>query len=373
MSLKIKFTDTGKAALINPANIGTNALNITTIKVGTASYDPDGTEVDLQAPIKFLNTFGGETVANDIIHVTIRDDSSDTYNIGEIGLFSGDSTLMGVISSVINPIITQKGMNDVLLLSADAAITEVDVTNLTFGGTEFIYSPATPNNAGIIEVADQAEVDAGIRNKAIDAYELQQLINRRLTPSLTENDPTKFAAAKAVYDLKQAINNINSLLTSDESTLDSLQEIVDYIQINKNDLESLNIAAISGLQTALDAKSNSHSHPYAATVHGHTISDVAGLQAALNSAGDDLSVATTVWSGSTSGGVNISAHGPGLYSIFIGGGYWCVSIYIENMTDQFYECGSTDPGMNIIVNTGVVTSSSTLSQAETIKEIKKVG
>jgi hypothetical protein len=253
MSLKIKFTDTGKAALINPANIGTNALNITTIKVGTASYDPDGTEVDLQAPIKSLNTFGGETVANDIIHVTIRDDSSDTYNIGEIGLFSGDGTLMGVISSVVNPIITQKGMNDVLLLSADAAITEVDISNLTFGGTEFIYSPATPNNAGIIEVADQAEVDAGTPNKAVDAYELKQLLTRRLTDSLNDPSSSKIASAKAAYDLNSIVNQILSLISSDETTLDNLQEIVDFIQLNRSDLDSLSVSAIAGLQATLNS------------------------------------------------------------------------------------------------------------------------
>lgn len=53
--------------------------------------------------------------------------------------------------------------------------------------------------------------------------------------------------------LKGLIDQINTLLSSDENTLDSIQEIVDYIQINKSDLENLNIAAIAGLQAALDS------------------------------------------------------------------------------------------------------------------------
>lgn len=274
MSLNIKFTTAGKAALVNPANIGTSALDITHIELGSATYNPNGNETNLQAAFKTLSTFGADTVADNVIHVTIRDDSSDTYDLGEIGLRSGTGVLMGVISTAGN-IITQKGINDVLLLSADATITEVDISNLTFGGTEFIYSPATKTRAGILELADETEINAGSPNKAVDAYELQQLLTRRLTASLTDPSTTKMAAAKAVYDLNTAINNINTLLVSDETTLDTLQEIVNFIELNRSDLDSLTIASIAGLQIALNGKSN--------TGHGHTVADVTGLQTALSS------------------------------------------------------------------------------------------
>ena len=54
--------------------------------------------------------------------------------------------------------------------------------------------------------------------------------------------------------LKDAIDNINTLLTSNEASLDTLQEIVDFIETNKATLDSLGISNISGLQTALNAK-----------------------------------------------------------------------------------------------------------------------
>lgn len=61
------------------------------------------------------------------------------------------------------------------------------------------------------------------------------------------------SAAQAVV-LKGLIDNINTLLSSDESTLDDLQEVVDFIQLNRSDLDALGISGITGLQAALDGK-----------------------------------------------------------------------------------------------------------------------
>jgi hypothetical protein len=54
--------------------------------------------------------------------------------------------------------------------------------------------------------------------------------------------------------LKEEIDNINLLLSSDDLTLDQLQEVVDFIKLNKSELDSLGISNILGLQTALDNK-----------------------------------------------------------------------------------------------------------------------
>lgn len=57
--------------------------------------------------------------------------------------------------------------------------------------------------------------------------------------------------------LKSLIDTINTLLSSDDTTLDELQEIVEYIKLNRADLDTLSIDSIAGLQAALDAKANS--------------------------------------------------------------------------------------------------------------------
>ena len=54
--------------------------------------------------------------------------------------------------------------------------------------------------------------------------------------------------------LKDAVDAINVLLTSDETDLDTLQEIVDFIETNKETLDTLGIGNIAGLQDALDDK-----------------------------------------------------------------------------------------------------------------------
>ena len=54
--------------------------------------------------------------------------------------------------------------------------------------------------------------------------------------------------------LKQYIDGINTILTSDTLDLNSLQEVVDFIEANKETLDTLTISNIAGLQTALDSK-----------------------------------------------------------------------------------------------------------------------
>lgn len=56
--------------------------------------------------------------------------------------------------------------------------------------------------------------------------------------------------------LKDLIDTINTLLTSDNVDLDTLQEVVDYIETNRGTLDALGISNITGLQAALDLKQN---------------------------------------------------------------------------------------------------------------------
>lgn len=55
-------------------------------------------------------------------------------------------------------------------------------------------------------------------------------------------------------DFNNFKNEVEALLVSNDLTLDELQEIVDFIKLNRADLDNLGISSISGLQTALDKK-----------------------------------------------------------------------------------------------------------------------
>jgi len=62
-------------------------------------------------------------------------------------------------------------------------------------------------------------------------------------------------------DLITSINNINTLLTANDTTLDELQEVINFIKQNKSDLDNLSVSNIAGLQLSLNDKSDtSHTH-----------------------------------------------------------------------------------------------------------------
>lgn len=72
--------------------------------------------------------------------------------------------------------------------------------------------------------------------------------------NLTSSSTNTPLSAKQGMVLKGLIDSINTLLSSDTTTLNEMQEIVDYIKLNRADLDALSIASIGGLQSALDGK-----------------------------------------------------------------------------------------------------------------------
>ena len=75
-----------------------------------------------------------------------------------------------------------------------------------------------------------------------------------LADNLTETVTGKALDAHQGKVLKDMIDAINTLLSSDDTSLDELQEIVTYIKQNKTELENLSVGNIAGLQDALDSK-----------------------------------------------------------------------------------------------------------------------
>ncbi|KVE72078.1 hypothetical protein [Burkholderia vietnamiensis] len=155
----IYITDAGRAALVAPGNTGTNAHQVTQIGLATAAFvfKPDMTE--LPSELKRITTFGGDTVANDTIHIVMQDDSADQYKLYGFGLYLDNGVLFGVY--VQNDPILEKAAASMLLLAADTVFTSVDVTKLVFGATTFLNPPATTERKGVVELATQTEVDDG--------------------------------------------------------------------------------------------------------------------------------------------------------------------------------------------------------------------
>ena len=125
----------------------------------------------------------------------------------------------------------------------DDSITEFgDVNNNFFTGTGITEL----TNAGSGAIITSAE-----RTKLSTA-----LIEADVVDVLTDTATDAPLSANQGKVLKELIDDINTLLTSDNVNLDTLQEVVDFIEANKDSLDNLTIGNIAGLQAALDAKQN---------------------------------------------------------------------------------------------------------------------
>lgn len=79
-------------------------------------------------------------------------------------------------------------------------------------------------------------------------------VNPEIIDTLTSTATDKPLSANQGRVLNGFIDAINTLLSSSDTALDELQEIVDYIKLNRETLETLGIGSIAGLQAALDGK-----------------------------------------------------------------------------------------------------------------------
>jgi hypothetical protein len=84
--------------------------------------------------------------------------------------------------------------------------------------------------------------------------EIDAIAHTEVVDALNSIDIDKALSANQGRVLKVLIDDINTLLTSNDTTLDELQEVVDFIKANRDDLDNLTISNIAGLQTALDTK-----------------------------------------------------------------------------------------------------------------------
>lgn len=159
MSLIMVVTDAGRAALINAENTGTLPLTIEKIAVGGGMYTPLPTQRELQSEVKKLTTFGGGIVTADTMHITIRDESTDSYSLGEFGLITDTGVLFAVYSQ--SNIILDKSASGILLLAVDTKFVSIDVNQIEFGSTDFMLPPATHETKGLIRLATEEDALLG--------------------------------------------------------------------------------------------------------------------------------------------------------------------------------------------------------------------
>ena len=116
--LAITITDVGRAALRNAQGTGTPAVTISQIGVSSVHTTANlKTLTALPSERKRLATFGGDVVAPDVFHVTIRDETAEVYTLRAFALYLSTGVLFAVCSSS-TPII-EKSAGSMVLLAAD--------------------------------------------------------------------------------------------------------------------------------------------------------------------------------------------------------------------------------------------------------------
>ncbi|MEZ0150122.1 MAG: hypothetical protein AB9Q19_12530 [Candidatus Reddybacter sp.] len=159
MPLDITITDAGIAEIVNAVNTGTDPVLVSEIGLGSGEYTPSAAQTAMVSETKRLTTFGGTVVADDTIHVLIKDESTDAYSVTEIGLFTDSGTLLAIYSQTGS--IMEKNASSSLLLAVDIALASISAASLTFGDLVFSNPPASTTVQGVVELADSAEMATG--------------------------------------------------------------------------------------------------------------------------------------------------------------------------------------------------------------------
>ena len=160
--LQITITDAGRAALANGPNTGTSAVTLS--HVGVSPVHTTGSLkglTSLPGEVNRLTTFGGDIVADDVIHVTINDETTAVYSVRAFGLYLSTGVLFAVFSSP--DVVVEKSAGAMVLLSADITFKTLDTAVIQFGGTGFTNPPATTERMGVVELATWDEAAAGAR------------------------------------------------------------------------------------------------------------------------------------------------------------------------------------------------------------------
>lgn len=287
--LSLKVTSAGRAAMVNAQNTGTNAVLIASVGISAQPFSAATGMTSLPGEIKRLTTIGGTITAADTIHVSISDDSTDVYDCYGFGVYLDDGTLFAAYGQ--DDLLIGKADASMLLLAVDATFVDVDATLIEFGATNFTVPAATTEVAGVVELATEDEAIGGAdKVRAITAWLLKRVLNARLGAS-APTDFTKALLALATAAAFRTALEIKGAALKDEGSGKGLDaDTVDgyHADAFAQAGHTHAIAAVSGLQAALDGK--------AGISHGHAISDVTGLQSALDGkqpAGDYAAVGHT--------------------------------------------------------------------------------
>ncbi|WP_278984617.1 hypothetical protein [Sphingobium yanoikuyae] len=175
MAITFVITNAGRNALVNAANTGTAPVTIAQAGLSSAAVAPSPTTANLPGEFKRIGTLSGDIVADDTIHLIVRDESSDVFTLRSIALYLADGTLFGIYGQ--SEILLEKSSQALMLLAVDIRFEDVAAGNISFGNANFLNPPATTERQGVVELATVAEAKAGAdAQRAVTAAAARQSV-----------------------------------------------------------------------------------------------------------------------------------------------------------------------------------------------------
>jgi hypothetical protein len=226
----------------------TNPRGVINLNAGAAANSPFSgiSQIYISVLDKHGNSIANylDDTLNSFIRI-VQKTNIDTYGVLEVTAVAdhdgGAYKLLTVTPRVNNGNIVA---NEEYFVSNYSAVFDQDFSDDSV--TEF----SDVSNAGSGEIITTAE------RQSLNNFTANGLLHADVVDNVTSTAADVPLSANQGKVLKDLIDGINTLLTSDNVDLDSLQEVVDYIEANRDTLDNLGISNISGLQAALDAKQN---------------------------------------------------------------------------------------------------------------------
>lgn len=159
MSLNLIVTEEGRAALLNAAQTGTDAVTIVEAGLSATAITPDATMTALPGELRRVSTVGGMATASDVIHVSMLDDSTAAYTLRSFALYLDDGRLFAIYGQA-DPILV-KTAESAALIAIDCIFADIAAASVSFGATNFTDPDATTTRKGLIEIATNAEAQGG--------------------------------------------------------------------------------------------------------------------------------------------------------------------------------------------------------------------
>ncbi|WP_018250786.1 tail fiber protein [Sphingomonas melonis] len=174
-ALSLMITRAGQARFTAAQLDADINLGIASIGLTDAPFVSAPTLEVLPGEFKRLASISGDQVGDNIVHMTIRDDSADGYTARGFGLFLADGTLFATYAQADQ--LFEKSPRATFLAAIDIAFPTGDISELVFGNTDFLNPPATTARKGVVRFATPAERTGGISaDTAVTPADLRRVL-----------------------------------------------------------------------------------------------------------------------------------------------------------------------------------------------------